>query len=93
MKTTRQRSKPMRTRYCCISVRRHGPGGHVAAIRQTWEDGGRRLHVTDPHRTPQDAANAARSWARTHGLRVRYTAYEHGLLGPCAVGDTTVESW
>lgn len=83
----------MRARYCRIHVRRHGPGGYVAAIRQTWEDGGRRLHVTEPHASPQEAASTARSWTRIHGFTVRYTAYEHGLLGPCAVGDTTVEAW
>lgn len=81
----------MRIREVRILVRRHGSTGLVvAAVRELGL--GRRLHVTEPHADPYDAAITARGWARIHGFAARYVAYEHGLVGPAAVGDLTVEA-
>lgn len=78
--------KPVR-----IFVRRHGRHC-VATVREAFVVGARRLHRTSLYDEPRDAALAAKSWARIHGFSVRYTAYEHGLIGPAAVGDYTVEA-
>lgn len=75
-----------------ISVRRHGSTGRVVAAIREFDGGRRRLHVTEPHDDPWDAAITARGWARVHGFTVQYVAFEHGLTGPAAVGDFTVEA-
>lgn len=80
-------AKPVR-----IFVRRHGSSGRVVAAVRESGLGGRRLHVTEPQGDPYDAAITARGWARIHGFTVSYVAYEHGLTGPGAVGDITVEA-
>lgn len=82
----------MSVREVRVLVRRHPPSGwFVAAVRESGL-GARRLHVTEPHDDPRQAAITARVWARIHGFSVRYTVYEHGLVAPAAVGDFTVEA-
>lgn len=82
----RREPRPVR-----VMVRRHGRSGRcVAAVRHLHY--GTRLHVTEPVDEARDAQAAARVWARMHGYAVRYTWFEHGLVGPGAIGDFTVEA-
>jgi hypothetical protein len=74
-----------------IMVRRHGRHC-VATVREAFVTGSRRLHRTQLYDDPREAQSSARVWSRIHGFTVRYTAFEHGLVGPGALGDITVEA-
>jgi hypothetical protein len=73
-----------------VHVRRHGNGQFVASTTLTGE---KTPHFdSDPQDDPDVAACRAKSWAATHGVKVKVVTLEAGIRGLAEVGDDHVES-